>query len=149
MRGVAKHLVAALCRLTVLPAYAAYRITARFVDADKAFHGASQRASLWPGIVGEYRRREFYRMTLDECSDDCCLSFGTIFSKRHARVGRRVYVGTHCNLGLVTLGDALSRALATEWDRERIAERSREFSWEAGAERVERALEELTIGAGR
>lgn len=105
MRSVAKALVAALCRLTVLPAYVAYRITAAFVPADKAFHGASQRAALWPGIVGEYRRREFYRMTLEECSDDCCLSFGTIFSKRGARVGKRVYVGTHCNLGLVTLGD--------------------------------------------
>lgn len=105
MRGAAKFLVAALCRLTVLPAYVAYRITAAFVPPDKAFHGASQRAALWPGIVGEYRRREFYRMTLEECSDDCCLSFGTIFSKRGARVGKRVYVGTHCNLGLVTLGD--------------------------------------------
>jgi virginiamycin A acetyltransferase len=105
MKHAMKLLVAALCRLTVLPTYVAYRFTAMFVDADKAFHGASQRAALWPGIVGEYRRREFYRLTLDECSDDCCLSFGTIFSKRHARVGRRAYVGTHCNLGLVTLGD--------------------------------------------
>lgn len=105
MKGGAKVLAMAFCRLTVLPAYVAYQVTALFVDRDKAFHGASQRVSLWPGIVGEYRRREFYRLTLDECSDDCCLSFGTVFSKRHARIGRRVYVGTHCNLGLVTLGD--------------------------------------------
>lgn len=48
-----------------------------------------------------------------------------------------------------TLGGALSRALDTRWDRKRIAEKSRDFSWEAGAERVERALSELTIGAGR
>ncbi|MBZ0268211.1 acyltransferase [bacterium] len=105
MRRLAKAAASAFCRLTVLPTFLAYRLTALFVDADKAFHGASQRAALWPGIVGEYRRREFYRLTLDECSDDCCLSFGTIFSKRHARVGRRAYVGTHCNLGLVSLGD--------------------------------------------
>ena len=106
MKEAAKILAMAFCRLLVLPTWAGYRVTALFVDADKAFHGASQRASLWPGILGEYRRREFYRMTLDACSDDCCLSFGTILSKRHARIGRRVYVGTHCNLGLVSLEGA-------------------------------------------
>jgi virginiamycin A acetyltransferase len=105
MKNVAKGAVTAMCRLLVLPTYVGYRLTARFVDEDKAFHGASQRVSLWPGIFGEYLRREFYRLALDECSSDCCLSFGTIFSKRHARIGRRVYVGTHCNLGLVTLED--------------------------------------------
>ncbi|MBZ0268210.1 glycosyltransferase, partial [bacterium] len=47
------------------------------------------------------------------------------------------------------LGEALAGALAREWDRDRIAARSRDFSWEAGAERVERALADLTIGAGR
>ena len=105
MRDWLKLPLIAVCRLFVLPTVFAYRFTALFVDADKAFHGASQRASLWPGLFGEYRRREFYRLTLDECAGDCCLSFGMILSKRHARIGRRVYVGTHCNLGLVTLED--------------------------------------------
>lgn len=105
MKNGLKAMVTLACRALVLPVFAAYRLTALFVDEDKAFHGASQRVSLWPGLFGEYLRREFYRLTLDECSSDCCLSFGTVFSKRHARIGRRVYVGTGCNLGLVTLGD--------------------------------------------
>jgi acetyltransferase-like isoleucine patch superfamily enzyme len=95
----------ALARLVALPGYVAYRLFAVVLPADRAFHDASQALSLWPGIVGDYVRREFYRMALEECSADCCISFGTILSKRGARIGRRVYVGPHCNLGLVTLGD--------------------------------------------
>lgn len=45
------------------------------------------------------------------------------------------------------LAEALSRALDTPWDRDRIAGRASEFSWQEGAQRVERALTELEIGA--
>jgi acetyltransferase-like isoleucine patch superfamily enzyme len=105
MRSLGKALLAFACRLLVLPGLVAYRLAAVALDADKAFHGASQALSLWPGLLGEYARREFYRMTLESCSKDCCISFGTILSKRGTRIGRRVYVGTRCTLGLVTLGD--------------------------------------------
>ena len=94
-----------LCFLLALPPVLLYRLAASALGADKAFHGASQNMSLVPGLFGEYLRRAFYRMTLEECSGDCCISFGTVLSKRGARIGRRVYVGTGCTLGLVTLED--------------------------------------------
>ena len=105
MKELAKNCLRGVALLFALPPWVWWRIVACFADPDKAFHGASQCVSLWPGFVGEYVRREFYRLSLEECSSDCCISFGTIFSKRGARVGRRVYVGTNCTLGLVTLGD--------------------------------------------
>jgi acetyltransferase-like isoleucine patch superfamily enzyme len=105
VKELAKGLARLVALVLVLPAVAVYRLSALALDADRAFHGASQGMSLLPGALGDYLRREFYRLTLDACSDDCCISFGTIFSKRGARVGRHVYIGTHCNLGLVTLGD--------------------------------------------
>jgi len=105
VRSLAKGLLTALCRLFALPSALAYFASARILGPDKAFHGASQGMSLWPGLLGEYVRREFYRMTLESCSADCCLSFGVVFSKRGARIGRRAYVGTRCTLGLVTLED--------------------------------------------
>jgi acetyltransferase-like isoleucine patch superfamily enzyme len=101
----AKSLARAAARLAAVPAWLGYRLFALFVDGDRAFHDASQAVSLWPGLPGDYVRREFYRMSLASCSDDCCISFGTILSKRGAVIGRRAYVGTHCNLGLVTLED--------------------------------------------
>jgi len=100
-----KTLASLGCRLVVLPVYLQYRVVAAFLDPDKAFHGASQAMSTVPGVFGEYVRREFYRLALDRCAPDCCISFGTILSKRGSRIGSRVYVGTHCTLGLVTLED--------------------------------------------
>jgi acetyltransferase-like isoleucine patch superfamily enzyme len=105
MKELAKSAARLTCRLLALPGWLAYRAAATVLDPDKAFHGATQGFSLLPGVFGEYVRREFLRMSLEECSADCCISFGTVLSKRGARIGRRVYVGTHCTLGLVTLED--------------------------------------------
>lgn len=102
---VGKKLVRFACRALALPHVALYRISGAFQDPDKAFHGASQGLAGWPGLLGEFVRHEFYRMTLEEFGEDCCISYGALFSKRGARLGRRVYVGTGCTLGLVTLGD--------------------------------------------
>ena len=104
-RRVAKNIARFWCRLLVIPHVAVYRAAALLHDPDKAFHGASQAISAVPGLLGETMRHEFYRLTLEECGEDCCISYGTIFSKRGARLGRRVYIGTRCNLGLVSIGD--------------------------------------------
>jgi acetyltransferase-like isoleucine patch superfamily enzyme len=95
----------ALARVLVLPAVAIYRVMALFQDPDRAFHGASQGMAGVPGLLGEFLRHEFYRLTLEGFGEDCCIGYGVIFSKRGARLGRRVYVGTGCTLGLVTLED--------------------------------------------
>jgi acetyltransferase-like isoleucine patch superfamily enzyme len=105
MKEIAKGMARLACRLIVLPSWLAYRLRCRFLDPDRAFHGAAQAYSMLPGTAGVYLRREFLRLALDECSADCCISFGTVLSKRGARIGRRVYVGTGCTLGLVTLED--------------------------------------------
>lgn len=100
-----KAAVRGVARLFALPPWIAYRLKALVMDPDRAFHDSSQAVSLIPGTVGDYVRREFYRMALAACSDDCCISFGTVMSKRGARIGRRAYIGPGCSLGLVTLED--------------------------------------------
>jgi acetyltransferase-like isoleucine patch superfamily enzyme len=104
-RDAAKKMARIACRALVFPHVVFYRLAGALHDPDKAFHGASQAISAVPGLFGETLRHEFYRMTLEECGEDCCISYGTIFSKRGARLGRRVYIGTRCTLGLVTLED--------------------------------------------
>jgi virginiamycin A acetyltransferase len=105
VKGLAKAIGRGLCRFLALPAYLSVRFQELFLDADKAFHGGSQAVAGIPGVLGEYVRREFYRLTLASCSDDCCISYGTILSKRGARIGRGVYIGTGCTIGLVTIED--------------------------------------------
>lgn len=105
VREAVKALLRGLARGAVLPEVAAYELAARVAQRDVAFHHASQWLSLLPGYAGIYTRREFYRLTLAACSDDCQLSFGTVISHPGTRIGRRVYVGLHGNLGLCELGD--------------------------------------------
>jgi acetyltransferase-like isoleucine patch superfamily enzyme len=74
------------------------------VIGEKAFRGTSQFLSLLPGVVGDYIRREFYRLALDECASDCQIVFGTLFASSAARVARGVYVGSYCVIGDVHIG---------------------------------------------
>jgi virginiamycin A acetyltransferase len=58
-----------------------------------------------PGIAGDYLRIAFYRLTLERCSLDSRISFGSFFAHSNASVGRGVYIGSYCILGCCTIGD--------------------------------------------
>lgn len=88
-----------ISRLCVFPVYLIYSITHLIFLKENIFQGYSQLFSLVPGIVGEYLRREFYRLTLKLCSPNCCISFGTIFSTNDVEIGENVYIGAYCIIG--------------------------------------------------
>ena len=58
-----------------------------------------------PGSIGSYIRVAFYRFVLAKCDPTAVIGFGVLFSKCGAEIGRHVYVGPRCILGLVTLKD--------------------------------------------
>jgi virginiamycin A acetyltransferase len=58
-----------------------------------------------PGGIGDYLRGAYYRMTLQAFHLSSRVSFGSFFAHPEARIGRRVYVGSYCILGRVTIGD--------------------------------------------
>jgi len=88
--------------MAVLPWYLSYRCR-RLATGDGAFRGSSQFLSLIPGVVGDYLRREFYRMSLLYCSPNCCISFGTILATNQVTMGDYVYVGAYCTVGDVDI----------------------------------------------
>jgi len=61
--------------------------------------------ALVPGLVGDYVRVAYYRMTLRSCARDCRIGFGAFFAHAEARVGRRVSVGPYCVIGYAVIGD--------------------------------------------
>jgi acetyltransferase-like isoleucine patch superfamily enzyme len=103
VRAVLKAVVRGLARVAALPWYAWYRLGA-LVSEDRAFREVTQAVSLLPGLVGDYIRREFYRMTLDACAVDCQIVFGTLFASRAARIGPRAYIGSYCMIGDADVG---------------------------------------------
>jgi acetyltransferase-like isoleucine patch superfamily enzyme len=105
MKRVAKTFADFVALVLVLPAFLVYRLASLLLGSAKAFPGWSQAFSLFPGLIGVYLRRAFYRLVLPQCGTDTCLSFGLVFSHPTARVGKSVYVGLYCCLGDVTLED--------------------------------------------
>lgn len=71
----------------------------------KLFQFASQSLSLIPGKPGVYLRREFYRVVLRLQATDFEVEFGTIFAMRGSTIGRGVYIGSFCTIGLAHIGD--------------------------------------------
>jgi acetyltransferase-like isoleucine patch superfamily enzyme len=70
----------------------------------QAFRASSQTISLFPGLVGDYLRAEFYRLTLPGVGADVQICFGTLLSSRHATIGDHVYIGPNCVIGNVDIG---------------------------------------------
>jgi virginiamycin A acetyltransferase len=105
MRSVLKQALIAVCTFFVLPLWLIYRIEAALIGADKAFYGFSQLLSLFPGFSGNYLRFAFYKLSLAEIGRDACICFGATLVHPGTRIGRGVYVGPHCNLGLCHIED--------------------------------------------
>jgi virginiamycin A acetyltransferase len=64
----------------------------------------AQTFALVPGVVGEYARKAYYRLTLASSSMQTCISFGTFFSNRDAVIEPGVFIGAYCIIGRVRIG---------------------------------------------
>jgi len=65
----------------------------------------AQACALVPGGIGDFLRAAFYHMTLRAFDLSSRISFGSFFAHPEAHIGSRVYVGSYCILGKVTIGD--------------------------------------------
>jgi len=61
--------------------------------------------AILPGHPGVYLRRAFYQLTLDYCSTNCFIGFGSLFSHRNALVNHSVYIGCYALIGSVRIGE--------------------------------------------
>jgi virginiamycin A acetyltransferase len=105
MKRMLKYLMRLMALILVAPLYIILKFGELLLKSDQPFQGCSQFISLFPGVPGCYLRQQFYSLTLAECHDDCCIEFGTIFSQREIEIGRRVYIGANCSIGLCRLED--------------------------------------------
>ena len=112
MKRALKRLVYLLFAVLVVPIWLLYMLQAAIFGRKRSFYDYSQLMSLIPGIVGNYFRFAFYRLTIASLGDDSCICFGATLADPKISIGRGVYIGPYCNLGLCTIGDDV--LLATE-----------------------------------
>lgn len=105
MRDLLKRVALIFATIVVLPALVSYAVRRMFFGPNRPLEGSTQALSLVPGYVGDLLRRAFLTQVLAHCDWTSTVQFGTIFSQAGARIGRHVYVGPRCHLGLVKLED--------------------------------------------
>ncbi|MFI4861903.1 MAG: DapH/DapD/GlmU-related protein [Phycisphaerales bacterium JB063] len=88
-----------------LPACLGLALQSRVIGGDKALSAMSESVARGAGPLGNYRRQAFYRRALAHTGRDIHFGFMTVFSKRAAELGDRVYLGRFCTVGWVTIGD--------------------------------------------
>jgi virginiamycin A acetyltransferase len=108
--------------------------------------------ALAPGLPGDYLRIAYYRLTLDECSLESRIQFGSFFAHPEARVARGVYIGSYCVLGITEIGERSQIAsgvqiLSGRKQHPRDVE-NRMMSSEHGAFETVRIGADCWIGAG-
>lgn len=103
VRRYGKTISRALARVAILPMYVSFLVRHAFLGG-QAFRASSQTISLLPGLVGDYLRAEFYRLTLPRVGADVQICFGTLLSSRDATIGNHVYIGPNCVIGDVEIG---------------------------------------------
>ena len=98
-----KKLAGTISLIFSLPFWLAFSATSIVCGRERIFPSFSQLLCILPGITGQFLRRSFYRLTLSQCSPDCCICFGALFSHTGAQIGRRVYIGPNSMIGSVKI----------------------------------------------
>lgn len=101
--------------------------------------------ALAPGILGDYLRIAFYKLTLAECSLSSRIQFGSFFAHPEARLSPHVYIGSYCVLGVAVIGERCQIASGVQilsGRRQHLRDESGQIT---GAERGQFAP--VTVGA--
>jgi len=107
MKVVIKSVLNFVCKVLVFPFAIICKVEEKFMpgQAEVVFNACAQLMAIFPGLPGAFLRRAFYSLTLESCSPDCHIGFGTIFSHRSATIEKHVYIGNYVLLGSVDIGE--------------------------------------------
>lgn len=76
-----------------------------FGRGEGLFQFFAQILALAPGLPGDYIRTAYYVMTLERCSVNTRISFGSFFAHREVIIEEGVYIGSYCILGNCHIGE--------------------------------------------
>jgi len=100
-----KRTVLAICVLLVSPCIFFAWLEKVLTSSEQVFSFFGHLLSLAPAKLGSYLRVAYYLWTLDKCSSDISIGFGTFFPHRQVEVGSMVGIGAYCVIGCVKMGD--------------------------------------------
>ena len=104
-RQILKAPLFALCVVFVSPLIAVSWIEKHTFGGETLFTLMAQFLAPFPGLPGSYLRGAFYFGTLNRCSWETHIGFGSMFTHRAGSMGTRASMGAYCVIGHAVIGD--------------------------------------------
>lgn len=101
MKIIFKKIIRLLSMLMVMP----FAIVVNATKSAFMFGVFGQLFSLIPDGLGHCLRAAYYHFTLTDCPMDVVICFGTYFTKSDVVIGKGVYIGGSCNIGMAIIND--------------------------------------------
>jgi virginiamycin A acetyltransferase len=101
LKAIIKSIVRVISLVLVFP----LALLSAFGRVEPLYLIGAQLYALAPGLLGDYLRIAYYRLTLDECTLDSRIQFGSFFVHPRAKVAHGVYIGCYCVLGCTSIGE--------------------------------------------
>jgi virginiamycin A acetyltransferase len=102
-RRAVKTAMFGVCLVVVAPLIVAAWLEKLVSKSEAVFGTLAQLLSWLPGPVGSYLRVAYYYGTLEDCSWEIHVGFGSLFTHRGARLARNVSMGMYCVIGHVSI----------------------------------------------
>lgn len=141
MKSLVKAIVNGVSLIVALP----LALLSGFGRVESLYLIGAQFFACAPGIVGDYLRIAFYKLTLDECSLESRIQFGSFFAHPQAKIASGVYIGSYCVLGRVAIGKRTQIASSVQTLSGRRQHARNDDGQITGAEHG--TFETITIGA--
>ncbi len=128
VRRLCKAMVFAASVLAVSPLIALAWLEKRTTRAEVFFALFGQALAVVPGFPGHWLRGAYYFGTLDCCSWEVRIGFGTLFSHRAVAIAPRVSMGAYCMIGHARIGEDVmigSRVSIPSGKRQHLDEQGR------------------------
>jgi acetyltransferase-like isoleucine patch superfamily enzyme len=103
----------------------------------------SQALALVPGLPGSYLRGAYYFGSLEHCSWETHIGFGSIFTHRGGCIGARASLGSYCVIGHANVGDEVMMG-----SRVSVPSGKRQHMDDAGQLTSGSRYDTVTIGSG-
>ena len=105
MKKAFKRAIFYISSMIVSPLVITDKIEKYFTKSEQAFVFMGMALSLIPGTIGSYVRAAYYFFTLNDCSWEFHIGFGSIVTHRAAKIERHSSIGMYCILGCVRIGE--------------------------------------------
>jgi carbonic anhydrase/acetyltransferase-like protein (isoleucine patch superfamily) len=106
IRFIIKTFLNGVCLALVSPCALLCWIEARITNgSESTFLFWAHLFAMFPGRLGVFLRRAYYRLTLDRCAANFYIGFGALFTHRSALVEMNAYIGAYALVGSAHLGE--------------------------------------------